>query len=127
MTESQLQSRILLELGSKSHIRLFRNQVGSGWVASGATNMPDGRVILDHPRHVRMGLHVGSGDLIGWKTITVKPEHVGKPLAVFLSVEIKTERGRVSPDQHNWLQTVQESGGIAAVCRSVEQARLIVP
>lgn len=111
--ETDLQQRIRLALGTHPDARLFRNQVGS---------LPDPRT----GRPVQFGLARGSADLIGWRTITITPEMVGQRLAVFTSIEVKTERGRVRPEQHAWLSTVQQSGGIAGIARSVQDANDLV-
>jgi hypothetical protein len=66
-----------------------------------------------------MGLFPGSGDLIGWRTVTVTSDMVGKPIAQFLSIEVKTPTGKVRPDQSNWLEQVNISGGLAIIARSV--------
>jgi hypothetical protein len=66
-----------------------------------------------------MGLFPGSGDLIGWRTITITPDMVGKPIAQFLSIEVKTPTGRVRPDQRNWLDQINAAGGLAIIARSV--------
>jgi len=66
-----------------------------------------------------MGLFPGSGDLIGWRTVTITPDMVGKPIAQFLSIEVKTTTGKVRPDQSNWLKQVNISGGLAIIARSV--------
>ena len=55
--ETDLQQQIRLALGTRSDLRLFRNQVGS---------LPDPRT----GRLVTFGLARGSADLIGWRTIT---------------------------------------------------------
>ena len=117
MTESELQALILRAAGSKPHVRVFRNQVGEGYVGQ-ALRDPEG-VFLRDARHVRMGLFPGSGDLIGWRTVTVTPDMVGKPIAQFLSIEVKTPTGRVRPDQSNWLEQVNLHGGHAIIARSV--------
>jgi hypothetical protein len=44
---------------------------------------------------------------------------VGKPIAQFLSIEVKTPTGKVRPDQYNWLEQVNISGGLAIIARSV--------
>jgi hypothetical protein len=44
---------------------------------------------------------------------------VGKPIAQFLSIEVKTPTGRVRPDQTNWLEQVNLAGGHAIIARSV--------
>ena len=111
--ETTLQQQIRLALGTRSDLRLFRNQVGQ---------LPDPRT----GRPVQFGLARGSADLIGWRTITITPDMVGQRLAVFTSIEVKTERGRVRPEQHAWLAAVTGAGGIAGVARSVTDAHAIL-
>ena len=107
--ETTLQQQIRLALGTRPDTRIFRNQVGS---------LPDPRT----GRLVTFGLARGSADLIGWRTITITPEMVGQRIAVFTSIEVKTPTGRVRPEQHAWLSTVQGAGGFAGVARSVTDA-----
>ena len=107
--ETTLQQEIRLALGTNPDVRAFRNQVGS---------LPDPRT----GRLVTFGLARGSADLIGWRTITIGPEHVGQRIAVFTSIEVKTPTGRVSPQQHAWLSVVLAAGGIAGIARSVPDA-----
>lgn len=111
--ETTLQQQIRLALGSRSDLRLFRNQVGS---------LPDPRT----GRLVTFGLARGSADLIGWRTITIGPEHVGQRIAVFTSIEVKTSTGRLTPAQHNWLGVVRGAGGIAGVARSATDAEAVL-
>jgi len=107
--ETVLQQRIRLALGTRSNLRIFRNNTGS---------LPDPRT----GRPIQFGLTRGSADLIGWRTITITPEMVGQQLAVFTSLEVKTTTGPLTPEQRNWLEAVKRAGGIAAVVRSVEDA-----
>jgi len=107
--ETTLQQEIRLALGSRSDLRLFRNQVGS---------LPDPRT----GRLVTFGLARGSADLIGWRTVVVTPDMVGQRLAVFTSIEVKTPTGRIRPEQQAWLGVVQKAGGIGGVVRSVGDA-----
>ena len=111
--ETTLQQQIRLALGTNPDARIFRNQVGS---------LPDPRT----GRLVTFGLARGSADLIGWRTVTITQAMVGSRIAVFTSIEVKTERGRVRPEQHAWLSTVQGAGGIAGVARSVEEAEQLL-
>jgi hypothetical protein len=104
--ETTLQQQIRLALGTHPEARIFRNQVGS---------LPDPR----SGRLVTFGLAKGSADLIGWRTITVTPEMVGRRLAVFTSIEVKTPTGRLRPEQQAWLGVVRSAGGVAGVARSV--------
>jgi len=111
--ETEIQQRIRLALGTTPHLRLFRNQVGQ---------LPDPRT----GRPVQFGLARGSADLIGWRTVTITPDMVGTRLAVFTSIEVKTPTGRLTPQQHAWLGTVRDAGGIAGVARSVRDAEEIL-
>ena len=47
---------------------------------------------------------------------------IGQDLAVFCSVEVKTNTGQLSKNQHNWLQAVKKAGGITGVARNVRDA-----
>jgi hypothetical protein len=111
--ETEIQQRIRLALGTRSDLRLFRNQVGQ---------LPDPRT----GRPVQFGLARGSADLIGWRTITVTPDMVGQRVAVFTSIEVKTPTGRLTPAQHAWLGAVHKAGGVAGVARSVADSLHIV-
>ena len=75
---------------------------------------------------VRYGLQPGSADLIGWRTITITPEMVGQQVAVFTSIEVKSATGRLRPEQRQWMEAVQDAGGIAGVARSVEDAQALL-
>ena len=110
-SEQTIQQQIRLTCGTGS-TRLFRNNTGTLRDQQG--------------RPVQFGLAKGSADLIGWRTITIGPEHIGQRIAVFTSIEVKTPTGRVSPEQRHWLGAVQAAGGIAGVARSVDDALRIV-
>ena len=106
-SEQSIQQHIRLTC-STGATRLFRNNTGT---------LRD-----QHGRPVSFGLAKGSADLIGWRTVTITPEMVGRQVAVFTSIEVKTPTGRVKPEQQQWLDAVQSAGGIAGVARSVEDA-----
>ena len=108
-SETKIQQEIRLALGQRSDLRLFRNETGK---------LPDPRT----GQWVQFGLAKGSSDLIGFKTIKITPEMIGQDIAQFVSLEIKTERGKLSDIQQNWLQKVKSSGGIVGVARTVKDA-----
>lgn len=111
--ETTLQQQIRLALGTRPDTRIFRNQVGS---------LPDPRT----GRLITFGLARGSADLIGWKSVVITPEMVGRRLAVFASIEVKTTTGRLRPEQRHWLRAVQTAGGVAGVARSVTDAEALL-
>jgi hypothetical protein len=123
MTETELQALILRAAGSKPHVRLFRNQVGEGYVGK-ALRDAEG-VFLSDARHVRMGLFPGSGDLIGWRTLMVTPDMVGRQIAQFLSIEVKTPTGKLRPDQRNWADQISAAGGLAIIARSTSDTDIL--
>ena len=77
-------------------------------------------------RFVRFGLCKGSSDLIGLRSMVVTPEMVGQRIAQFVALEIKAPQGVVSPQQQAFLRLVQELGGVASVCRSIEQVQAVL-
>lgn len=64
----------------------------------------------------------GSADLVGWKALTIQPEDVGKTIAVFLSIEVKSENGTLRKEQEAWRDAVLRHGGIAIVAKSAQEA-----
>ncbi len=100
--------RIRLALGSIPGLRLFRNNTG--------------KIEDRFGRWVEFGLCPGSADLIGWKSITVTREMVGKPVAIFAAIEVKVKNGHRAQNQKDFLNVVKEAGGIAGFADSVEEA-----
>ena len=121
---------------SRDETRLFRNNVGLGWTGrivprNGDMVIPATAdvLILAHPRPLHAGLHVGSGDLIGWTRGHARCLNCGMPVLFggrFVSLELKSARGRPSAAQRAWLEAVQRGGGLAAIVRSVEDAERVL-
>lgn len=124
-TESTILARIRRALGRRPDVRLFRNPVGTAWVGR-LLYQSDDRVTLDRAHRIECGLFPGSGDLIGWQTIQITPDMVGRHVAVFTSIEVKTRRGRMREGQLTWLSNVAQAGGNAGIARSPEDARTIL-
>lgn len=111
-SEAHIQQDIRLLLGSTADVRVFRNNVG--------------RCQTDDGRHIRYGLIPGSGDLIGWRSVVITPEMVGSTLAQFTSIEVKAAKGRLSPEQIHWAESVQAAGGVSVIARSTDDVRFLV-
>lgn len=108
---------------SKNGVTLFRNNVALAWVGRLISrDARTGRVVLDASRPLHAGLCDGSSDLVGFKSVIITPEMVGRKIAVFVAVETKAKRGRVSGTQENFLSVVKTAGGIGIVANSEEQA-----
>jgi hypothetical protein len=110
-SEHEIQQRIRLACG-RGPVRLWRNNTGA--------------LVDQQGRFVRFGLCKGSSDLIGLRSLEVTPKMVGQRLAQFVALEIKTAQGVLSPEQRAFLRLVQELGGVAAACRSIEQAQAVL-
>ena len=62
-------------------------------------------------RYVRANTQRGMSDIMGVL-------RDGRTLAI----EVKSRTGRMRPGQEEFLQTIRQAGGVAGVCRSVEDA-----
>lgn len=125
MSETATKSEIMLAVGRES--RLFKNPVGNGWMGKVIAEKGD-TVTLAGARRVAYGLNVGSSDLVGWTSLLITPDHVGRILAIFSAIEVKKPGGRhpVTDEQEKFLAAVRRAGGFAGIARSPEQARLIL-
>lgn len=104
VSESEIMRQI--QTLSRGSVRLFRNNVG-----------------FDATNKVKYGLMPGSSDLIGWTEIEITPHHVGRKVAIFTAIEVKSEFGRIRDDQKKFVDYVDKCGGIAGICRSIQEAR----
>lgn len=98
---------------SRSDVRLWRNNVG---------------VLQDRTGgFVTYGLCPGSSDLIGYKSVVITTDMVGKRVAVFCALEGKRDR-RVRPTrmQQDFLNLVTSAGGIAGVFTDVDSASQLI-
>ena len=120
MNESNLQRLITLHVPKS--VRIFRNNTGMGWIGQVVSKTPT-TITLKNPRPLHAGLCTGSSDLIGWKSVVITPDMVGKTIAAFTAVEVKTSSGRATADQLNFIEQVRKAGGIAGIVRSPEEAR----
>jgi hypothetical protein len=124
VSESKIMRDIMVAL-SRVGCRVFRNNVGTGWVGkSSRVNATD--VLIRQARPLRAGLAEGSSDLIGWTPVKITNDMVGLTLAVFTALEVKSDHGRLSKQQKQFLNAVQLAGGIAVCARSEEEAVRIV-
>lgn len=122
------ESKILQAIRDKCNtggVRLWRNSVGVGLQISHKNSAQSQAVINEciklaesrgcHAQRMAFGLSKGSGDLIGYRRVG--------DIAQFVSVEVKTETGRIRPEQVAWMDHLNSVGALALVARSVEDAR----
>ena len=120
--ESNMQQLVRLAASKLKGVRLFRNNVAMAWTGD-VSKLKDGSVLIRNPRPLHAGLQKGSGDLIGWQSVTITPDMVGQRIAKFVSVEIKTPAGRESDEQKTWKSIVNDYGGKAIVARSPDDLK----
>lgn len=128
MKEKNIQSDIM-KACSQAGARVFRNNVANGLVGQmkriekdGPVHLNVGDWVVRNGRRTQFGLCVGSSDLIGWKTITVTPDMIGKRIAVFTALEVKTTSGSATPEQVQFVSAVANAGGMAGIVRSSDEA-----
>ena len=114
--ETDLLRAIMLAHGC-GNTRLFRNNCGAWRDLEG--------------RWVKYGVaRPGGSDLIGWHSVCITPQMVGRLMALFTAIEIKTVDGRTSPKrlkaQRQFIAAVNDAGGLAGMVRSVEEAGAIL-
>lgn len=98
--EHKIQNEIRIALADTCMI--FRMNVGSGYTYDG--------------RHFDTGVPKGFSDLFGFR------KRDGR--AIF--IEVKTKTGKPTKEQVHFLETMQKSGAIAGVCRSVGDAEKLI-
>lgn len=133
MFETNLQKLIMLGVSKIGTTTIFRNNVGMGWIGRSrrisqaqTVRLEPGDVIIQNGRPLHAGLCEGSSDLIGWTETTVTPDMVGKKVAIFTAIEVKTDAGRVSASQMNFISRIRQAGGKAGIARSPEEARKLI-
>lgn len=114
-SETAVQAEVRLD-AARCGVTLFRNNVGA---------LLDSREVP-----VRYGLAndsaklnkvIKSGDLIGWRTIVIGPQHMGMHIAQFVSREVKHGLWRYGGTPHEeaqaaWANLVLAAGGDAGFC-----------
>lgn len=135
--ENNVMRRSWLAL-AKVMTTVFRLNTGMAWISNlgqrGVRKLEDGSVHILQARPISVGFTYPDGkpvkgacDLPGWTEVEITEEMVGCKVAIFTSIESKrTEGGRVSDDQRNWMNAVLRAGGIAGVANSPEAAVDIV-
>lgn len=104
MSEAPIIGKLMLA-ATKEGGRLFRNNCGT---------------LLDvNGRPVKFGVaNPGGSDLIGWRSVIVTPEMVGKKIAIFTAREVKIGRTKVTTNQQAFIDAVNAAGGDARIVRA---------
>lgn len=124
-SEARVQSRVRLEAGHSPGVTLWRNNVG---VLPDRTGRPVRYGLANESPDLNKRLK--SGDLIGWRSVLITPDMVGRVIAQFLSRECKPEDWTPAPPtnlalyaheeaQREWARIVNEAGGDARFATGV--------
>jgi len=102
MQEAELQREILNAFEYDSNIKIFRNNTGM--------------IKAENKRLVRFG-QVGSADILGIvKHFRCKRCNASQD-GVFLAIEVKSDKGKVTEHQQKWLDTISNFNGICMVIK----------
>lgn len=93
-------------------IKLFRVQSGSWWASTNQSGM----------LYRMHGARAGTSDYCGWRKVIITQEMIGKPIAQFVGIEMKTSKGKEGDAQAAFRKIVTDDGGLCAVCKSPEDA-----
>lgn len=110
---------------SKQGAKLFRNQVGAGWVCppnrtKKYTKNGKRYVLLEDPRWMEYGFPTGSGDVQGLLPVVITADMVGRTFARYVNAEAKTEDGKPGKGQREWHDFIWANGGLSGFYRSDE-------
>lgn len=122
MAEADLMRRLQMA-ASRLGSRLFRQQVGMGWVGKPeriyqvrTVRVGPGDVVLRNARPFHAG-HEGMSDLGGFTPVEITPAMVGTTVAVYSQVEVK-ENARPTETQLAWIDAVNKAGGRAGIAHN---------
>jgi hypothetical protein len=131
MADATALTKELMVAASELGARLFRQNTGLAWVGkvmhirrAKTVAVKPGDVVIRGARPFRSG-RKGMADLGGWMPVEVTPDMVGKTIAVYAQVEVKTT-DRPSPEQLQWIEMVRGAGGIAGIAHDEVELREIL-
>ena len=111
MKEKTIERKIILD-SAKLGMILFKNEVGMAYTKN------------CFPIH--FGLCKGSSDLIGWRTVKITQDRVGKDIAQFCAVEVKKDKNgsyRATEEQKRFIEAVNKAGGFGVVADCIEDLK----
>lgn len=109
--EAAVNRAIAMVVGGHQFVKLYRNNRG---------------VAFQGEHTVRYGVGPnGYPDWVGYRTLTVTPDMVGKNFAQFLAIEAKQPKRKADDHQQKVIDTIVADGGVAGVATSADEARAI--
>ncbi len=73
-----------------------------------------GDIVISQARPFH-GMPEGTADLIGFEVKKVTPEMLGKDIAIFKAVEVKTKNIPITKKQQLYINMVNKAGGIGLI------------
>lgn len=137
MKESNIQRNIQIRL-SKLGSKLFRVNVGQAWTGRKVfkvnrknlfkmrASVVPGDIIIKEPRPFKSGVPKGYPDLTGFTPVIITEDMVGKTIAAFTAIEVKSEKGRATKEQTHFIEQVGVFGGLSGFARSEIEAEEII-
>jgi hypothetical protein len=68
----------------------------------------------------------GAADWLGYCTVTITPDMIGRTIAQFVAIEAKRPGEHASDDQQKFLTRVAVAGGIAGVAHSADELEALL-
>lgn len=113
--EHTIQNEIRLEVSrTLPNVRLFRANVGDGWVGQVAGRNSREMVLMNY-RRFSTGLPKGTPDLIGFR-------QNADGIAQFAFIEVKRPGGRIRPEQKHMIEFLLEHGAVGGIAHSAAEA-----
>ena len=132
MSEADLMREIMIAVSADGS-RAFRNNVALAvvgqveWVRTARkVVVGPGDAVVRNARPLHAGLGTGSSDLIIISPVRIRPEHVGLTLGLFGAIEVKSETGRATPEQTNFVRVIESLGGLGGIVKSVDEALAVI-
>ena len=94
--------------------RLFRINAGMGW--TGSSKVRKGKFLIIENPYPLHAAPEGWPDLVGFESVIITPDMVGKKVAIFKGVEIKAT-GKLSIIQEKFKNLIERMGGIFEIVK----------
>ena len=98
-----------LLINQPPNVRLFQSRAGMGWTGKSVLK---GAIRIIKNAVPFKGMPDGFPDCCGWTSVTVTPEMVGKTIAIFTAVEVKTGTQTLKKEQRAFRDIILRMGGI---------------
>lgn len=116
---------------SRFGARLFRQQVGMGWIGKAIhfkiakkITVGPGDVLIKGARAFHAGFE-GLSDLGGWVPVTITQDMVGQTHAVYAQAEVK-DGAQPTEEQLKWIAAVNRAGGIAGIVHNEDELKALL-